>query len=628
MRRALRRVARLAGALAAAAITLAAGSSRAQQKTPPPDERRDAYSPYERASIDEAVRKVGGAIDPRPEGKILEGIEIVTLPVFEKRDPIPNALLGFVNWFHVTTKKYVIEREVLLRPGQRYDQALVDETARNLRGLSQLSLVLCVPLQGSAPDRVRLLVVTKDVWSLRLNNSFTFENGRLQYLLLQPSEINLVGTHQVILGNFVLDPATIQVGGSYSVPRVAGSRIAAGVSASAVLNRETGHPEGSYGSFSYGQPLWSTLAEWAWGGGMSWDYEITRRFIGGQYTDFDPTKGQCVTSMIQSGDSDPKRCQYRTDVLSGNYSVTRSWGSAYKHDLTLGVSASRRLYRTSDLTVFTPAQRVAYDQAFVPVSDTAIGPYVEYHDYSSRFVDVLDVETLALTENFRRGHDVLLRVSPVTTAFNSSRNYIGLFASAAYTVPLGDGLVRGVVQSSTEVTTGSPSSTVAKNPGADDRIPDGTIEAALHIVTPRFKIGRLIFDADFVDRYKDYLNGLSSLGGDSRLRGYPSGSFVGKNLVAANLEFRSRPFELLSVQFGGALFFDAGDAFDDFSQIRLKQGAGFGLRVLFPQLERVVMRIDWGFPLTKGILPPQSFPGDIVVTFGQAFDPPQVPTGN
>ena len=57
-----------------------------------------------------------------------------------------------------------------------------------------------------------------------------------------------------------------------------------------------------------------------------------------------------------------------------------------------------------------------------------------------------------------------------------------------------------------------------------------------------------------------------SLGGDSRLRGYPSGSFVGKDFVAANLEFRSRPFELLSVQFAGALFFDAGDAFNDFSK--------------------------------------------------------------
>jgi hypothetical protein len=625
-------------ALAAALVpALAASPARADPPpapkpgpaTEPPDERRDTYSPYERASIDEAVRRVHGVVERRPEGKILEGVDIVTLDVFERRDPIPNVLLRFVNWFHVTTKKYVIEREVLLNPGERYSQALVDETARNLRGFSQLSLVLCVPLEGSAPGRVRLLVITKDVWSLRLNNSFTYEDGRLQYLLLQPAEINLAGTHQEILGNFVLDPATIQVGGAYVIPRLAGSHIAASISANAILNRDTGHAEGTSGAFTYQQPLWSTLAEWAWGGSMSWDYEISRRFIGGLFTDFDPSKDQCVTATVQSGTAaDPKRCEYRTDALAGSYAVTRSWGSAFKHDLSVGVSANRRIYTTNDLSVFSPAEQVAFDQALVPVSDVAIGPYVEYHDYSSRFVDVLDVETLGLTENFRRGHEILLHVAPITTAFNSSRNYVNVFASAAYTVPIGDGLVGGVVQSNVEVTTGAPAASVAKNPGAGDRIPDGSIEAGLHITTPRFKIGRLVFDADFVDRYKDYLNTQSSLGGDTRLRGYPSGSFVGQNFVAANLEYRSRPFELFSVQLGGALFFDAGDAFNEFSQIRLKQGAGFGLRVLFPQLERTVMRIDWGFPLTKGVLPPQSFPGDIVVTFGQAFDPPTVPTGN
>ncbi len=276
-----------------------------------------------------------------------------------------------------------------------------------------------------------------------------------------------------------------------------------------------------------------------------------RRYIGGQFTDFDPTKDQCTQASVQTVDAaDPKRCQYRADSLAGNYSVTRSWGSAFKHDLTVGISAGRHIYTTNDLSVLTPAQRVAYDQTLVPVSDVAIGPYIEYHDYSSRFVDVLDFETLGLTENYRRGHEILLHVAPVSTALNSSRNYIDLFASGAYTVPFGDGLVRGVVQSNVEVTTGSPASTVPAGSGAGDTIPDGSIELALHIATPRFKIGRLVFDADFVDRYKDYLNAQSSLGGDSRLRGYPSGSFVGQNFVAANLEFRSRPFELLSVQFG------------------------------------------------------------------------------
>jgi hypothetical protein len=54
----------------------------------------------------------------------------------------------------------------------------------------------------------------------------------------------------------------------------------------------------------------------------------------------------------------------------------------------------------------------------------------------------------------------------------------------------------------------------------------------------------------------------------------------------------------------------------------VKQSAGFGIRLLFPQLDRVVMRADWGFPLTRGYQEPDSFPGDIVVTFRQAFPMP------
>ena len=124
--------------------------------------------------------------------------------------------------------------------------------------------------------------------------------------------------------------------------------------------------------------------------------------------------------------------------------------------------------------MFTPAQRAAFDQALVPLSDVAIGPYVQYHDYSSRFVDVLDSETLALTENFRRGHEVLLHVGPISTTFNSSRNYIDLFASAAYTVPMGDGLVRGVAPVERRGDHRPPSSTAAANRAASPTAPSSS----------------------------------------------------------------------------------------------------------------------------------------------------------
>ena len=51
--------------------------------------------------------------------------------------------------------------------GGTEDGASLDESVRALRSFQQISLVLVVALVGSSSDKVRLLVVTKDVWSLR-----------------------------------------------------------------------------------------------------------------------------------------------------------------------------------------------------------------------------------------------------------------------------------------------------------------------------------------------------------------------------------------------------------------------------------------------------------------------------
>lgn len=582
----------------AVAIMLAPVSAWAHKPVP--------HSPYEQQTIERALAKVKGAVEAQPEGKILEGVEIVTLDVFEDRDPLPRFLTPIANWFHATSRRYVIAREVLLSPGERWDQALVDQTARNLRGFDQLSLVLCVPLRGSAPDRVRLLVITKDVWSLRLNSNFRFADGRLQYLLLQPSEQNLLGTHQQVLGNFVMDPATISVGGTYIMPRVAGSRIRASFSANAVLNRETGRAEGTYGSFSYGQPLYSIRTKWAWGGSLSWDQQIVRRFIAGLPTAYDPASASCVIAAGTGAAAyDHQRCQYHRDSVSGSYGATRSWGTALKHDLGFGISTSRRQYRTLDLSGLTRDQQAAYVQEYVPVSDSKTGPYLEYHTYSTRYFDVLDLDTMGLTESYQEGHDVTVRVTPVLRALNSSRDHFDLYAAAQYTWKLGDGLARAAIATDTAITTSG--------------VPDGSVSAALRIATPRFGHGRLVFDARLLNRYANFLNLKSTLGGDTRLRGYPAMMFQGNNLVTANLEYRSDPIEIAAIQFGFTLFADAGDAFDRWGELHLKQSCGMGLRAVFPQLQRSVMRVDLAFPLTQGVLSPSQSHADVIVTFDQAF---------
>jgi hemolysin activation/secretion protein len=131
-----------------------------------------------------------------------------------------------------------------------------------------------------------------------------------------------------------------------------------------------------------------------------------------------------------------------------------------------------------------------------------------------------------------------------------------------------------------------------------------------------------MIDAEFFDRYYNYLNRHYVLGGDSRLRGYAPGAFQGSKVIAVNTELRTTSVDILSAQVGGAAFYDVGDAKNHLENLRIKQSVGLGLRVLFPEFDRIVMRADWGFPLTPGY---PTFPGAFFLSFGQAFSMPGVP---
>src|SRR5262249_2062677 len=152
------------------------------------------------------------------------------------------------------------------------------------------------------------------------------------------------------------------------------------------------------------------------------------------------------------------------------------------------------------------------------------------------FMRVLDLETLALQEDVRLGHDVWLKIYPITHALGSSRTFLGTYAAAQYTVPLGDGLARLGVET--------------VNEAESARLADASVNVHLRIVTPRLGFGRFVFDSDVINRYRNYLNQRSYLGGDSRLRGYPTAFLVGKDVVSSNFEYRSRPIQILSCQVG------------------------------------------------------------------------------
>jgi hypothetical protein len=553
------------------------------------------YSDYEKETVGLALDDVGAEIDPSPEGKRVAGVDIVVFDVIEDRDPVPN----FLNWFHVTSKDYTLRRELLIVEGAIYDDKLVRETERNLRALRQLSLVVIVPVKGARPDEVRLLVVAKDIWSLRLNSNYVIQEGKLLELFLQPSEENLFGTHRRLLGNFLYEPDTITTGLRFIDPRMAGSRVTWLVDGNVIVNHASGEVEGSAGTAQYGQPLFSLSTDWSWGAVVSWRHETTRRFVGTEIDTFDAdiTPGDDMIPFV-----------YDSETINGRVSVTRSLGYEVKNDFTLGVGADRRVFRTPDLSAFHPAAVGEFRDKIVPRTETSNGPFLQHRFFLNRFASLLDVEAMGLQENYLLGPELFWRISPRPKALASTRNVVAWSTTAAFTETLGSGLGRVYLSGGAE-----------HDLDRDVEIRDAFVQGGLRMVSPSFFAGRLVYDGTVLYRPRNYQNRLVSVGGDGRLRGYPSQRFIGENLVASNLELRSRSFQVLTVLVGGSLFYDVGDAFDG-EKLEVKHGAGFGLRMLFPQLGRSVMRVDWGFAIEPE--PGASIFDGLIITFGQAFGMP------
>ena len=575
------------------------------------------YSPLEEERIRRALLRVNGVREVNPQGKRIESIEVVALPVFEPEDPVPQ----FLNWFHVTTQDYVIQREVLFRVGSRFDQRLSDETERNLRALLLFSVVVALPVQGQSPDSIRYILVTKDIWSLRLGWDGRINQGVVDYLSLQPTERNLFGTGRQLYGTLVFGRRTYSVGGGFYEPRLAGSRTRIQLEGSTVVNCATGQIEGSSGSFQYSRPLYSTQTQWSYSTVVAWtDGRGPLSVASNLRGSICSAKTQDEFAVgLRSGRRAVLPNQYSYDSQELTQTFTRSFGYRFKTNLSFGLEAQRLAYGGSSLanvrtapsdvpgslTESEYAAVVAYYNRLIPVSDTRISPFFQISSYTTDYHRDINMETLGLQEDVSMGQVAAVRVYPALEALGSSRNLLGLDAIASYAHPVGSGFTKLSLSHSVELSSAEQT--------------DAQLSMAFRLTSPRLGFGRIVYDARFIDHYYNYRNTNQALGGTTRLRGYQTTAAAGSNYIVSNLELRSRPLEIFSTQLAGVLFYDVGDAFDSFGRIDMKHGVGAGIRFLAPQLDRDVFRVDVAMPV-----PIDAPRGEVsvIATFKQAFGIP------
>lgn len=585
----------------------------------------EELSVLERSAVDQALEDRGLVWDAAPDGRTVGVVHVVTEEVFDK----DNFLLGWANFLHFRTLDDVIRRELVLHSGDVFDRDALEESERLLQIPSLRSIVVILPVRvrGTVSgDTVDLLVVTRDVWSLRFNTNFRLVGNpgdlggadALDFLQTSLAENNLFGTNKQAALTFLLQQKTYDVGVQYIDPRIGGSRHSLSVNHAFVFNRDSGDVEGNRGAVSFGLPLYSRHSKWGWGVSSSWSDTILRQFDGSDVRTWElsetgqpcaawGTENQYVICPADEGDDfhgEVVDHSYQRSAYSGRVTATRSYGSEWKHNLTFGYG-----FRLTDAElvqdfVADPALRDLFSAAFFPRTEFASFFIGGYRFYQWRFLRLYNYNTYGLVEYVKLGPDVSASVNWASRSLlRSESNYFSGSLSFSYADRIGDGFYRVSL-------------------GAGGRLEgdfvDESLSGALRAASPSMgPAGRMILRSRFRIRLDNQSNSTSSLGGDTGLRSVVSQGLFGENDALVNLEYRSPSAHLWLVRLGGVVFYDVGSAWNEDEVVNFVHGVGAGLRLLILSMNRNVLRFDYGIPVTA-----EGFKWDVGVLtagFEQAF---------
>jgi hypothetical protein len=566
----------------------------------------------ERESVEDALASLNLRLQLRPEGKLIGHVYVVNQEVFSRRD----WYFRLFNFFHRTTRPEILGRELLIEPRQCYDQALVDESVRNLQVPPSLvtangnafsppelsSVVALVPVVAPQPDDVDMLAVTRDLWSLRFNTTFEYQQDVLSSFKTSLSENNLFGWRKYLAMVFDMDQGRYDIGPSYFDPNVAGTRLMLFTEGKLYYARDTDRYEGDVERFSLHYPLYSLASRW--GAGLDFIHQNTveRTFHG------DGLRVEDLSSTPDVVEAFPDI--YRRRIYNTNAYLVRSFGRTLIQRVTFG----HRFDRTRSTTLpdypggpSTPADADAFLAEFAPLPETRSEPYLRYDMFVARYVTFRDLDTFDLREDRQVGPSVTVEAGASLPALGADYRSYPASASATWAFsPLSDSYGYALAQASARLRAG--------------HFIDQQVKAQVYFATPLLaRVLRVVMSAATDSVRADTRRTRFILGGSTGLRGYAIGDFADTTDVIAHLELRSKALALSSQRLGALAFYDVGDAAPSFRALVPHHDFGIGLRWLIPQLNSSVLRFDWAIATQSTALTRAGWPGRISAGYMQAF---------
>jgi hypothetical protein len=552
----------------------------------------DELGDYERQAVRRVLEARGYEVVDDPEGRRVGEVRVVTLPVFSERD---GDVLEWFNRLHWTSRPEVIRRDVVLRPGDTWSDDEARESERNLRDPRFLSLAVVLPIESGDSETVDLLVVTRDIWSLRSNTSFELQNTTLSDLYASITENNFLGRHKIVSAEFTMDLGSFSVGPRYFDPNLFGTHAQLSVRGGAIFGRRTGGFEGTRGQFELSYPFWRL--DQTWGGSLSvvHDDRIVRRFRGPNLLPYDDPETSTREAIPQ---------RYRQRILQIEALGTYGVGTATEHRFSLGYRY--QLQKPELLPGFGGSQevRAAFRRDVLPQSERVSAPVFRYEFFLPTWVTYRNLDTYDLPEQTRVGPYATLEAAPSFEALGASGTFLDLAGVLGWHVDIAE---RGFLALEAD----------ASSRLRGERSVDNLLGGRIRLATPTVGDAvRLVVRSEFEALLRDTQNRLLFTGGQRGLRGYPIGAFAGSIRSANNVELRSMPLEVWFTRVGGVVFWDAAHVAEAASDLRLRHDVGLGMRILVPQANTVPFRLDWAFPVSGDRA---AWPGRVSLGFRQAF---------
>jgi hypothetical protein len=535
-------------------------------------------SDYEHGHVHRQLHQRGWKIDHNAQGKSVAFVQLHRYPVFVEFESLP--LLP--NQLHVLSKTDFIRREMLVRKDEPFSQSALNESVRNLRRIGVFSLVAAVPVLTDDAKTVGVLVVTRDLWSLRLESAFQLTGTVLDRLQTQLTERNLFGRGIQALLRYNMQPLFVSTGALFSNRRVFNKPYTLTLSSDAFFERDSGQYEGYSMSIYAGRPLYSMSDRVS--------YAISA------------SRGAGVVRQEQMG----KRVYWDDDETPEQETVARSWSyESYNFGISSDIQFRRSIVfrvggglsisnyeakglSSNEFIELSDESRSRFREAVIPESLLLAYPHVRFSFYRDRFSAFKNLSGFALSEELQLGISGGGYAQFPTQKMGSTQDLVLAGARSVYRERfLSDALVE------------FSASGVSRYRFESDTWTDTTFLLRFRTASSSLGLGRFVMRTDWVGQRVQSIADPLSLGGDNGIRGYSSQHFLsfGGHRVRGNAEFRTKPIRLGPFYSGAVVFYDAGALYGGSQGSGYVHAVGIGTRGVLPQASSYTYRLDFGVPL-------------------------------